>query len=352
MVIARRVVWATFVLAFPLGFVRGQDQMPLAPSPHISPPVTAPRNDDIAGGFGGWDGRGIGGGGFGGPSYSTTWYPSRSVSGQAADLGLVRQRVNLGMPVWRDGGDMLMLGVSVRHSMFFTDAILPDTRRSFPNDLWNVSVNQNYRHKFDNGWSGGLMTGVGSASDRPFDGAREMNVNAATFLRVPAWCDRDSWMFSILYSSAGNLNIPIPGVAYAWNPSDGLHVNIGVPFSVMWRPVDDLTFSASYVPLTDANARATYRVADGIHLYGGYEFLNEAYNLADRADTRDRFMGFEQRFIGGVRRDVWRHATLDLNAGYAFDRHYGEGRNQGSSLHDRIDVAPGAFLGAGLRVRF
>jgi len=63
-------------------------------------------------------------------------------------------------------------------------------------------------------------------------------------------------------------------------------------------------------------------------------------------------MGFEQRLIGGVRWDVWRHAALDLSGGYAFDRHYGEGRNQGSSLHDRVDIAPGGFFGASLRFRY
>src|SRR5262249_37068685 len=112
------------------------------------------------------------------------------------------------------------------------------------------------------------------------------------------------------------------------------------------------TLDLSYFPLTNVHARATYRVAGGVHVYGGYEFLNESYFLADRADTRDRFLGFEQRLIGGVRWDLWRHATLDLSAGYAFDRFYGEGRNQGGSLHDRVDIAPGAFLGATFRVRY
>jgi predicted small lipoprotein YifL len=57
--------------------------------------------------------------------------------------------------------------------------------------------------------------------------------------------------------------------------------------------------------------------------------------------------------LGLIRQNLsGRHATLDVNAGYAFDRYFGEGRNSGATLHDRVDVAPGAFLGATFRVRF
>jgi hypothetical protein len=63
-------------------------------------------------------------------------------------------------------------------------------------------------------------------------------------------------------------------------------------------------------------------------------------------------MSFEQRVIGGVRWGIWRHVTLDMNAGYAFGRYFAEGQNQGGDLHDRVDVQPGAFLGISLRGRF
>jgi hypothetical protein len=247
---------------------------------------------------------------------------------------------------------MMMLTAGVRNSLVFTDAILPDSRKPFPADLWSLNVGLNFMHQFENGWSGGLMTSFGSSSDQPFHSIHEMNGSVAGFLRVPARNDRDMWMFSVMYSPAGNLNFPIPGIAYVWNPHEDLRVSIGLPLSVMWRPVEDLTFNMSYVPLTNINARATYQVADRVHVYAGYEFLNESYFLADRIDKQDRFMGFEQRVIGGVRWGLWRYATADVNAGYAFDRYYGEGRNQGGSLTDRVDIAPGAFLGASLRLRY
>ena len=43
---------------------------------------------------------------------------------------------------------------------------------------------------------------------------------------------------------------------------------------------------------------------------------------------------------------------LEFNAGCAFDRYYGSGHHQIGNLHDKIDIAPGAFIAASLRVRF
>jgi hypothetical protein len=98
-----------------------------------------------------------------------------------------------------------------------------------------------------------------------------------------------------MYSPVGNLNFPIPGVAYVWNPSDALHVSVGLPLSVVWRPVDDLTINLSYMPLTTVNARATYGLVDKVFVFGGFEWLQEAYLLADRENTQDRFSSRKTR---------------------------------------------------------
>jgi hypothetical protein len=294
----------------------------------------------------------MGGGGSGVPGYSATWYPSSPVSGTDSDFVLVRQSLNAGVPVWRDATDRVILTANVRSTLVSTDAVLPDTGRPFPSELWSVNFGANWIHRFENGWTGGLLASVGSASDRPFHGIEEMNVTLISFLRVPAWNERDSWLFSVFYSSASSVPFPIPGIAYVWSPDDTLRVNIGLPFAVLWQPTEDLTLTASYIPLTNINARATCRVADRVFVYGGYEFLTEAYFLADRVNRKDRFIGLEQRVIVGVRWDVWENASVDLNGGYAFGRRYGEGRSQGSDWHDRVDIDPGAFVGGSVRLRF
>lgn len=294
----------------------------------------------------------MGGGPMGGPGYSVSWNPNRPIEGTSDSLTIVRQGLSVGVPVYRADGDMVIVTANVRHTMLTTDAVLPDSKRLFPNELWNVSLGLMGTHRFDNGWTGMAMTSVGSASDRPFASIREMNVTVMGMLTVPARNERDNWLLSVFYNPAGNLNFPIPGVAYQWNPNERLRVNIGLPLSVTWRPNDDLTLAANYIPLTNVTARATYRVLPKTFLYGGYEFLNESYFLADRADRQDRFMAFEQRVVGGIRRDFGRYLALDVHAGYAFGRYFGEGQNQGGDLHDRVDVAAGAFLGLAIRGRF
>jgi Domain of unknown function (DUF6268) len=350
-------VWAMFGSAFlAISFSWGQDQSPQGMAASADEvPVEASHKEERASGRasgGPGMGGGMGGPGMGVPGYMATGYPSRPVANSTADLGFVRQNLSGAFPVYKEAGATVLLTAGVRNTLFFTDAILPDTQRPFPDELWNISLGLMYLQKFDNGWSGGLGTTLGSASDKPFHSIHEMNVGFLGFLRVPAKNERDSWMFSLMYSPVGNLTFPIPGVAYSWKPSDDLHVNFGLPFSVMWKPVEDLTFTFFYVPITNINARATYRVTNGVNVYGGFEWLNEAYFLADRAEQDERFLAFEKRLICGVRWDIWTHADFDLNAGYAFDRYYGEGQNQISDLHDRVDISSGAFIGAALIVKW
>lgn len=298
-------------------------------------------------------GRGPGGGmGGGPPGFDVTWYPSRSVSNQPGDLGLVRQGLNVGVPLWRDGGDMLMASASVRNTLFQTDALLPDSGRRFPQQLWNLTFSANYMHQFENGWTGMLMAGFGSASDKPFHSINEVTANLGGFVMIPATNGRDRWQLGLMYMSGGPINFPLPMVSYNWNPSDRLRVNIGLPLSVTWRPTDEWEVSASYAPLYNINARLTYTFAPGVQVHGGYEYLNESYFLADRADRQDRFFGFEQRVVGGVRWQVGEALSVELNGGYGFGRYFGQGSNQWGSLRDRVDVAPGPFLAARFGLRF
>eukprot|EP01137_Pigoraptor_chileana_P002876 Opistho-2@42325 len=99
---------------------------------------------DSGGGPGGFGGMGGGPGGGGPPGYDAAWYPSRGVQGQHTDLGFVRQGLTLGAPVWQCGENKLIATLGVRHTYFSTDAILPDTGRAFPEQLWNLNLGPQY----------------------------------------------------------------------------------------------------------------------------------------------------------------------------------------------------------------
>ncbi|HVK10684.1 MAG TPA: DUF6268 family outer membrane beta-barrel protein [Gemmataceae bacterium] len=312
-------------------------------SPPAEPPV--PKRDAGIGRPGNF---GMGGS----PGYLASWYPTRPVAGSGLDLGIVRQSLSGGYPVWKDEGNTLLTTAGLRYTRFDTDAVLPDTGRPFPADLWDLNAGLMYIRKFENGWTGAAFVRGGSASDRPFHSFDELYASAGGFLTVPAANDRDSWLFAFFYSSAGSLNFPVPGLAYVWNPTPEWRVTLGIPFAVQWRPTEDWTVDLSYLPLTNINARATYRVGERWSVFAGYEFQSEAYFLADRLHVRDRFFVLEQRIVGGARWNLSERWSLDFQGGYAFERDFGEGDGQNDLTRDRLSVAAGAFAGLNLRFGF
>lgn len=315
-----------------------------APNPNTSPPPNK-------GGAAGFSMMGGGPGG-GPPGYSAVWYPSRPASPSGQDFSLVRQQLNIGAPLWADDGRRLMLNAGVRHVAFFTDVLFPDSGQPFPGELWNVNLGANYHHRFANGWSGSVGVNFGSASDKPFHSIDEMFVSFLGFVRIPTRNERDAWLVSLMYSPVGNFNFPIPGLAYSWNPNPQWSANIGLPFFLTYKPNDDWTLSLSYIPVTNVSARATVRLHERLHAFGGFEWLYEAYFLADRDIDRERFIAFEKRLLAGVRWDIAPKASWDVNAGYAFDRDYGFGENQLGDLSNQVTISNGPFLGTQLRMRF
>ena len=101
---------------------------------------------------------------------------------------------------------------------------------------------------------------VGSASDHPFATIHELDIGMNAMLRIPEG-DHNAWVFTLMYSPMSELNFPIPGVAFSFNPSPDFHANIGLPFSVMWRPTDDWQFQASYMLIRTVHLKAQFRIA-------------------------------------------------------------------------------------------
>lgn len=298
-------------------------------------------------------GGGMGGfGGGGNPGYTATWYPSRPVAGTSDELSLLRQNISLGYPIWKDDRNLLLATTGIRSTLSATDVLLPDTGRPFPADLWNINAGLAAMHTFDDGWKAGAFTSVGSASDRPFATLDEWFFTVAGFVTIPARSERDQWMLSLFYSSVGSIAFPVPGVAYVWNPNEEWRINIGIPFAVQWRPTEDWQFNISYVPLTNINAKGSYRATAKATIYAGYEYLTDAYFLSGRTNRRDRFFLLEQRVLSGVRYQFTKILGLDVQAGYAFDRRVGEGLSQSRITQDRLAIAPVGFLSLGLRVGF
>ena len=301
----------------------------------------------------GFDGMGGGGmrSGNGPLSYGAAWYPSQSVLGQDADFQMVRQNLSSTLPIWRDGPHSLAFLANVRWSITDTEAVLPDSGRAFPEHLWNINAGVNYTHRFANGMMAGGTFTVGSASDVPFAGIREMNFGINAFLRIPSG-ERNSWILSLMYQPTGEFPFPMPGVAFQWAPSDQFSVRIGLPFTMLWRPTEDLTFNFTYLPLRTILARATYRIIEPLCVYGGFEWTSEAYMLEDRINRDERLINYEKRVFLGLQWQVADKLSLDLSGGYAFDRLWFTGRQYVDSDYDRIDLANTPYAALRIVLRF
>jgi hypothetical protein len=284
------------------------------------------------------------------PMYRVTWFPTANIPNQNTNLTVVREDFSVGVPLYKGDWGLLGLTTSVHNEILDTHAVLPATGQAFPYQLWDVRMGLNYMYKFENGWSTGGTVTFGSASDRPFASLDELTASVMAFLKIPVG-EHNAWLFSLMYSPTGELNFPLPGVAFYWQPSDTFNATIGVPFKIWWRPLEDLTLEASYMPLTTVKGKVSYHIWGGICLYGAYEMGNESYFLYNSPDSRDRFFYFDQRVVGGLKMEFGRQCVLDLSSGYAFDRHYFEGITS-SDTGNRVNVESGAFLSLMFEWRF
>jgi len=70
--------------------------------------------------------------------------------------------------------------------------------------------------------------------------------------------------------------------SYAWRPSERFQTNIGLPFSLNYRPTDAISFDLSYLPLTNASATVRWTLAEFWSVYGGCQTHSQGYESANR----------------------------------------------------------------------
>jgi len=106
------------------------------PSEYAEPTVpTTHRPPPAGGGM-----MGMGGGGGKSPArYGIMWQPDVAVEGQATNFGLLQHDLRLMAPVWMSDPHIVTATGSARLDLINTDAVLPDSGRAFPSELWNIS---------------------------------------------------------------------------------------------------------------------------------------------------------------------------------------------------------------------
>jgi hypothetical protein len=283
--------------------------------------------------------------------YKAAWYPDELVTQQATHFSEADQSFSFSAPLWHDDRNVWSTNIGVRSEIFSTAAILPDTHQPFPDELWNIHFGTSLRHQFDNGWSEISSISLGSASDKPFAPTDRVTIGFNEMLRIPQG-EHNAWLFSLSYSNNEQLAFPIPGVAYLYQPSDTFRATLGVPFSLMWRPRDDLIIDASYALIRQVHARVTY-VAAPLRFFTGFDWGDEAYFLSDRPTSDDRFYYYDKRLTAGAQWPLTQSLKLELSSGYVFERFYYEGEDSYSDrFTNRLDIGAGPFVALQLQTKF
>ena len=194
---------------------------------------------------------------------------------------------------------------------------------------------------------------VGSASDEPFESAHEWTGDYTYMIGGPV-DGKNSFLF--LLNWANNREFmnrrPYPGLEFRHKEGDDFLMVAGFPYNgLFWRPCEKVEIEAEYQFVRNVHTQAAYMPVKQVKLYGGFDWSNDRYFLADRPDNGDRLFYYEKRLTGGVRWSPKENLYVDFFAGYAFDRMFFEGHRY-EDRHDALHVGDGPFIGVQLGVRF
>jgi hypothetical protein len=270
----------------------------------------------------------------------TQYAPTQDVVDSADTLASRSIATQIGFPLQISENGILLGIASLKYTRLSSQAALPVSGADIPDELWDARAGVFITRDLNNGWEIGGLFNLGTASDQPFNSIDELTLTTLGFLNVPAR-ERDSWIFSLFYSPTSQIRFPIPGIAYAWRPNDQWEAQIGLPASLTYAPNDRFSFRARYTPVTDVFVEARQMLDHHWSLFGRYQILNETYFLADRDDREDRFFVFEQQLAAGLSRQLPKGFSLELSAGYLFDRSFLQSDNFDLNAPDKIDVDAG-----------
>jgi len=288
------------------------------------------------------------------PHVGATWYPEQSTDQPGTSLSIDRAYFQGAVPVYSNGKDTVLFTSHLDQMNVHTNAILPTTKQTFPNQLFNIAFGANVFHEFDNGYVGGIVFDAGTASDVPFHSSGEMLASGTAFLLIPDG-QRNAWFFGVNASTNNQVlyGLPIPGGGYFYNPSDDFQAIIGFPFSVVsWKPAPDWQLQYVYAFLTTMHARAVYQPTDKWQLYGGFDWTNENWRLVDRPNPGDHFFYYEKRLATGFLWWFRPNYGLEVAGGYAFDRYFTEVDGFQLVGINTVRIGSGPFLSAQFDIRF
>ncbi len=287
-------------------------------------------------------------------SYQFSYFPSSDVKHQDTDLTMYQHKAWGILPIMQtDEHDLEFIGFFDCKNMN-TNAVLPEQNIALPENLYSINIGPSYRRQFKNGWTGGILFMAGSASDKLFNSKHEISLRGDLFLKVPT-TEKNAWLFFLDYSNTREFlrQIPIPGVAYWYEPSNTFRAVIGAPItSIKYKPFDPLSLDISYFFVRSISAKASYELNKKLSVYTDFNWDNELYLRAERENNRYRLFYYDKTVSVGLKFKPWKYFSINIEGGYSFDRFFFEGKEYDDRNDNKIDVENGPFASAKISMPF
>lgn len=195
-----------------------------------------------------------------------------------------------------------------------------------PTNLWAIDVGGSYRHKVNDSHDYGLILGIGSDSDIPFNSVNEIDYSVTATYH---W-KKDilhSWLFLLNYSATRSFapGVPLPGLGYfIMDPENHTQVFYGLPFFFGWEFAKDWQLTANYFLLTTMNTEVNYRLNDKFKIHGGFQWGSQTWLRAWRSDSRNHIIFDQKKIFAGLASSIGENWFLDISTGFVFDERIAE----------------------------
>jgi hypothetical protein len=116
-------------------------------------------------------------------------------------------------------------------------------------------------------------------------------------------------------------NLPLPGVAYVYNPNPSIRAIIGAPFSSLsWTFMENTAIDISTIVPWVLKGNLSYSFGPYTKVYTGLNLSQLTYFLHGRENLKERLFYDDRKIFIGAKFPVYIKTLADLEFGHAFDR--------------------------------
>jgi hypothetical protein len=279
------------------------------------------------------------------------YYGSADVEDRRDEFGLMKHDFRLRVPLRRTESSEWLLGSDL--SRYDVDGA-PRLRRSLddvPGELYDVNVGLTYRRITPEEWIVGGNLKIGSDSDEPFNSEDEMYLKGMGFLSIPH-LEYTAWLVLLHVNSHSDFPV-MPAIGYRFPLSKSMFAAAGFPFVAVGGDLTEkVGLQLSFFPMHEVSAKMSYRPAERLTTFAAFDWESDFFSRAARRDSDDRLEFEEKRLEIGAAYSLNEAWLLKVNGGYAFDRSYAEGDDR-DELRDReLGIDDTWFGGLSVSARF